>query len=402
MSSSTSSSDQHAPGASRRDGEAPPADGILTPRRFLSLAALGFAASFGLVWLWVLTMPMAFLDPEYPSWRAKQDLLAACDLGEILVLGDSRAAVGLMPATWPVRATNLAVGGGEAIEALAALTRALRCPTPPKQVILSLDATHVTHPDLFWERTVRFGFLDGAEIATLRRVSHALGDLSVYEIRHNDGLPSWLRDRMYRAHFPSLHFASLVKGGVFLRWSGNAAALRAGLAARGQYFFGTAPGSDIVAAEGNMRAFHPLPVLDWYFLRLLDQLAARGIPVVFLSMPMNEATAHAVDPEVRAGFRAWLAGYEARYPGFRVVGEVMPHWPNAFFGDGFSHLNPAGAALFNSGLGPCLEASAVSDVCVHRLQAAPPNTQNEAQYGWFNDTAPDASARVDPSSKRGS
>ena len=151
-----------------------------------------------------------------------------------------------------------------------------------------------------------------------------------------------------------------------------------------------------------MRAFHPLPVLERYFSDLLDQLAARGIPVTFLSMPMNEATAHAVDPEVRAGFRAWLAGYEARYPGFRVVGEVMPHWPNAFFGDGFSHLNPAGAALFNSGLGPCLEASAVSDACVHRLQAAPPNRGDTSRREGFTRTEPDAPDNARPDVKRGS
>jgi hypothetical protein len=57
-------------------------------------------------------MPLAFLDPEYPSWRAKQIMLADCDLGEIMILGDSRAASGMMPARWPVPATNLAVGAG--------------------------------------------------------------------------------------------------------------------------------------------------------------------------------------------------------------------------------------------------------------------------------------------------
>ena len=343
----------------------------MTPRRFLAMAAVSFAAVFGCVWLWVLIMPMAFLDPEYPSWRAKQTLLAACDLGEVLVLGDSRAAVGLMPAAWSVRGVNLAVGGGEPIEALAALTRALRCPNPPKRVILSFDATHFTHPDLFWERTVRFGFLNAAEIATLRRVSHTLGDLSVYEIRHTDDLPSLLRDWMHTASFPSLHFASLVKGGGFLRWSGNEAALAATLAARGQYFFGTASGSGAAAAESHMRGFQPLPVLDWYFLRVLDRLAARGIPAVFLSMPVNEATAGVTDPAVKAGFQAWLAGYEARYSGFRVAGDVMPVWPNALFGDGFSHLNPEGASRFNAALAPCMAEAVVTDACARRAQAAP-------------------------------
>jgi hypothetical protein len=374
----------------------------LSPKAFLAFVGASTAVVFGLVWLWVLTMPLAFLDPEYPSWRAKQMLLAECDLGNILILGDSRAATGMMPARWQVRATNVAVGGGEPIEALAALTRALRCPSDPGLVILSLDAVHFTQPDLFWERTVRFGFVDGDEIATLRDVSHRLDDVSVYEVRHNDGLPSWLRDAMYRVRFPSLYFSSLMKGGFVLRWPRNVINLDASLASRGQYFFGTASGSDTVAAEGRLREFRPLPVLEWYFNRILEQLDARGIQAVFIAVPMNDTTANAVVPGVPEAFRAWLAGYEACYPRFRVIGEVMPHWPDRFFGDGFAHLNRDGAARFSAGLGHCLDDPRLSAACIQRLQAAPPNTQNEAQYGWFNATAPDASTNVLPSSKRGS
>jgi hypothetical protein len=372
----------------------------MSPGGFLAMTGTSAVVLFGLVWLWVVTMPLAFLDPEYPSWRAKQMLLANCDLGDILILGDSRAASGMMPARWPVLATNLAVGGGEPIEALAALDRAIRCPAPPRRIILSLDAVHFTQTDLFWERTARFGFVDSREIATLRDVSHKLGDLSIYELRHTDGSPSWLRDAMYQIRFPSLYFSSLMKGGWFLRWPRNEANLAANLASRGHYFFGTASGSSTIAAEGHMREFRPLPVLEWYFNRILEQLEARHIPAVFIAVPMNESTARQVPPEVAVAFRAWLAGYEARYPGFRVAGDVMPHWPDANFGDGFAHLNPEGAQHFSVGLGRCLEEKALTASCIQRLQAAPPNTQNDAQYGWFNDTAPDASTNVRPSSKR--
>src|ERR1051326_7785912 len=210
----------------------------VTPARFVVLAGAAAAIVVGAVWVWILAVPMAFLDPEYPAWPAKQNLLADCELGDLIVLGDSRAAAGMMPVHWPVRAANLAVGGGEPIEALAALTRALRCPFPPKQAILSFDAVHFTE-DLFWERTALFGFLDGGEIATLRDVSRTLGDLSIYEQRHTDGLPSWLRDAMVAARFPSLYFSSLMKGGLALRWPRNRATLDRVTAARGQYFFGT-------------------------------------------------------------------------------------------------------------------------------------------------------------------
>ena len=62
-------------------------------------------------------MPLAYLDPEYPSWLAKRQMLGQCDLGDVLVVGDSRAAVNIVPALLDVKTTNLAVGGGQAIEA---------------------------------------------------------------------------------------------------------------------------------------------------------------------------------------------------------------------------------------------------------------------------------------------
>jgi hypothetical protein len=349
------------------------------PKRFLAGFGGGAAIMIGLVWLWVLTMRLAFLDPEYPAWYAKQILLANCNLGDTLILGDSRAAAAIIPARWRISATNLAVGGGEPIEALAALTRAMRCPRPPKRVILSLDAVHFTEPDLFWERTVRFGFVDADEIASLRDISRATGDMSIYEQRNTIGLPFWLRDEMYRVRFPSLYFSSLLRGGLLLRWPRNRAILKASLASRGQYYFGIAPGSDKIAPDGHLLKFRPLPVLQWYFNHLLEQTEARGVPVLFIAVPMHDDTERQVAPNVRIAFRTWLAGFEKRYPGFRVVGDVMPHWPDVFFGDGFSHLNPKGAIRFSTGLERCLEPPELLVVCVQQLQSARSTTHKEAR-----------------------
>jgi len=63
---------------------------------------------------------------------------------------------------------------------------------------------------------------------------------------------------------------------------------------------------------------------------------------------MNDATWKALRPGVRAGFIAYLDHYRAKYRNFHVVGDPFPHWPNRMFGDEFSHLNPAGAALFSA------------------------------------------------------
>ena len=357
--------------------------------RYLPTLALSAILSFALIWAWILAMPMAFMDPEYPSWRAKEVLLDRCDLGEAIILGDSRAAADILPERMPFLMTNLAVGGGEAIEAFAALTRALECPSPPRMVIISIDPGHFVRPDLFWERSVRYGFLSNADINALRDASRQTGDQSIYEARHAEGLPTRLRDFLYRVHFPPLYFASLAHGMGFLRWFPNNRTFQATLMARGHYYFGTEAGSSGVALDGHLAHFTPRPILDFYFDKLVRELDRRGIDTRFIAMAVNQATWNQVRPDVLDKFAAYLAGYERRYAHFRVASELMPSWPDRYFGDMFSHLNPEGAERFSAAL-------------AQRLQDAPPRTQNEAQKGWLRDTGPDASAKVVPISKRGS
>ena len=357
--------------------------------RYFRLLLLSATVSFALIWVWVAAMPMAFMDPEYPSWRAKQIMLDRCDLGEAIILGDSRAAADILPARLPFRAANLAVGGGEAIEALAALTKALDCPLPPGLAIISLDPGHFTRPDLFWDRSVRYGFMAAADIALLREATSQTGDPSVYQAHHAGGLPNRVRDWLYRMRFPPLYFSNLVHGGLVFRWAGNQRILDATLAARGHYYFGTEPGSDSVAVDGHMDQFRPSPILDHYFDQLLAMLDRRGVKALFVAMPVNEATWAQVNPAVREQFAAYLSGYQRRYKNFRVATDIMPHWPNRYFGDRFCHLNPEGAERFSAAF-------------AHLLQDAPPSTQNEAQNGWLSDTGVDASANVAPISKRGS
>jgi hypothetical protein len=306
---------------------------------YFTILSVSAAALFAALWLWIAFAPLAFLDPEFPDWLAKQQMLQRCDLGDLLIVGDSRAAVDVIPALLPVQTTNLAVGGGSPIEAYVAVKRALACTTPPRLVIVSLSANHFVEPDLFWERTVRFGFLGPSDIAELT----SSGDGGYAPLRGNQLWRAWL----YALRFPPLYFDSLIRSGGFLRWWHNAATLHAALAARGQYFFGTDTGSNIVAAEGHLRDFAPLPLLDHCFDRMLSLLEQRGVAVAFVAMPMNQATWQATSPTVRDGFAAYLHSEAARHANFHVVSEPMPHWPDRWFGDGFAHLNPDGARRFS-------------------------------------------------------
>jgi hypothetical protein len=200
---------------------------------------------------------------------------------------------------------------------------------------------------------MRFGLLDGGELDELRARSVTLNDLSVYEERHTDGTPSWLRDRLHLWRFPLYRFASLVKGGFVFRWGASQDRLSQTIATRGQYAFGTATGSDAVAAEGSLRQFVPLPILDSYLRSLLSEAREHGIAVYFLAMPVNEPTAKATAAEVTRDFAAYWSGLAERFDNLRVVSAIAPAWPNHLFGDGFSHLNAEGALIWSERLSAC-------------------------------------------------
>ncbi len=329
----------------------------MTARNYLLGVLLVFCIGFGAVWWYVVRFPMAFLDVEYARWDAKQDMLDACDLGDVLVVGDSRAAVDIAPARLGVKATNLALAGSSPIEMLVTLQRAMRCAHRPLLVIISFSPAHFVAPDTFWSKSARYRFLTYRDLLDLYRNSAAAGDWSIYHDATPEGLPPLASTWLYATDFPSLYFSSLVEADVFLRYSKNVMAWREVLHSRGQYFFyENEAGTDALAPEAFQPAFVALPILDRYFDLSLALLAKNGIASVFLGMPINASTASVLPVAYEQAFGAYLRGYAAKYAGFSVAEVPLPHWPDRFIGDRLSHFNASGLERYDPALAECLPA----------------------------------------------
>ena len=128
----------------------------LSAQEYAMASAAAMAAGLAFSGPGLALAPLAFLDQEYPSFLAKRIMLETCDLGSVLVIGDSRAAADIVASRLPTPTANLAVGGGGPVEGYFLLRRAMQCPRPPTRVILSFNAQHLSHVDTFWERSVRF------------------------------------------------------------------------------------------------------------------------------------------------------------------------------------------------------------------------------------------------------
>ncbi len=316
--------------------------------------------ALAVVWAYVALVPMAFLDDEYARWTAKIQLLDRCDLGDVVVLGDSRAAVGIAPRQIDTPMTNLAFAGSTSIEALHVAGRLLQCPKRPRQVILSLSPYQLGAPGTFWDKSVRYRLLGLWDLWPLLTLSRQANDYSLYTTGDRDGLPPVLKTLLHASLFPSLYFNSLVQNGVALHWGRNQAILTDVLAARGQYYFlgGTGQGSSGLVAEALIPTFIVPPILDAALNQLLTRLNEQGIPVDAVMMPVNDSSGRAMAPAYRAGLQAYLSGLAQRHPGFHVVGEALPAWPDALFNDRLAHFNIAGTARFSQRLSACLKDGA--------------------------------------------
>ena len=324
-----------------------------TAGRFMAWFCVAFATSFALAWLYVATMPMAFLSRDYPLWIAKRTMLDECRLGSVAVFGDSRTLAATVPGVMPVAVSNFAMSGTSPIETYFSVQRALRCSTPPKLVVIAHGALKFTSDSDYWVFSARTGFLDYSQMRAVDADAARLHDSELQDLRKGDQLRPALRDFLFAARFPGFYFDSLVNGFVAARLHHNREALRDSLLSYGHALFGTAPGSSGIAAEAHGGSYAASPLVDLYFSRTLALLAKHGVPVILLSIPINHATYAQTSPRLGEQFSAYLQAKAKQYPGLHVVGPAIPCWPDEFFGDAW-HFNARGADAYSRELGPWL------------------------------------------------
>jgi hypothetical protein len=320
---------------------------------FLTWFGLAFAVTCGLVWAYVAIMPMAFLGRDYPLWIAKRTLIDECRLGSVLVFGDSRAMAATVPSVMPVPVTNLAQSGTSPIETYFAVRRALRCQTLPRLVVISHSAPKFGGDSDYWVSFARNGFLNFHDMHEVDRDAARLHDREIVDLLPPDQRQLTLREFLFSIHFPPFYFSSLVTGFVAARWQHNRDVLRDSLSSSGHALFGNQAGSSDLAGEGRAPVFSTSPLADLYFSRTLALLAARDVPVVFLSMPINHASYVRMPPEFSDQFGAYLRTKVKQFPNLRVVGPTIPCWPDKFFGDAW-HFNAQGATDYSRILGAWL------------------------------------------------
>jgi hypothetical protein len=316
-------------------------------RRYVGWFAGSVLVSFVLAWVYVVAAPSAFMNDTYLFSRVQKERIAACDMPDIAVFGDSRAVVAFVPSLITVAPTaNFAVAGTTPIETYFAVEQAMQCPKLPRWVVIAHGARVFSNPSGFWTQDSLRGFLTTDQRQEVQREAARLNDFVSIGPLPDDGFPPFARDWLYSIHFPSLFFAHLLNAGIVLRWPHNHEAMTEIRRSRGQTYFGGANGTNRTSPEIDMTHFTAKALPRFYFVKTLALLESHGIETIFVGTPLNQATFDHVGPDVGPEFLSYLQTVTAAFPHVQVSPDVLPCWPNTYFGDP-AHFNRSGAEAYS-------------------------------------------------------
>jgi hypothetical protein len=319
----------------------------ISTKQYAVCAFSVFIAGFALLWVWTIFGRMWFLDPLYPMWTYKVQMMRdRCYPEDTVIIGDSRAMVGLLPDAFGPDIHNLALGGGSPVEIYYGIKKMEHCATLPRHMFLSIAPFHLVHNDMYWN-VASWGFLSLTEMEEVRRNAENLADESVYHpIPVVGGLANQAANWLHALSFPYYYLPSLQMAGFVGRHGKNLTVYHTIRDQNGQYFFGDKDGSDVPGPEATSGPFRPSPLLDHYYNLTLDQLRDHGVRIDYVAMPISDLTAMNLPAGYREAYEAYMTNLLARYPNVRIIGDLLPVLPADYFGDN-GHLNSRGATMWS-------------------------------------------------------
>ena len=327
---------------------------------YLATLLLCVTVVMGVSWIYTATQRERFLESGYSVWNAKRSLVSHCDLGQVVVFGDSRADSALVPARLKKVATNLAVAGGTPIESYFFVKSMLECESKPTVLMLSFNpgAFEIIQPWL-WDNSARYGALGWRELSEVRREAARLNDKSYLAVTPKLGLDGIVRDIAYGYGFPAIYFDSLLDGRLIARTDMNRQRFNEVVLARGYPSYGHAAQQAGARNDGEQKSipFAPLPIQQSYFEATLAMLERAGIKTYFLITPYNTRAGKTHDQRYNAAYLAYLHRIDVQYSGFQLLQHQQPVWAETMFVDG-AHLSQEGAQIFSRLLNRCIEDAA--------------------------------------------
>lgn len=285
--------------------------------------------------IFMLFGKMVYMNVEYPTYKDVQLKTTQIHNTEILILGDSRAKAGFI--LQHNSHLNLAIGGTTPLSGYYTLKRYLAHNAPPKILILSYMSLHYMQEDTFWERAIKFDYLDFGEFVEIMENARSLGQ---YKIFGNDSKQcKWHYFFTYKINprnFLAEIYNTLQEWTLYYsRYKNNKHIMDSLAQNGGHFFYGRAKESKELNEEAKLKGFTLNPLYDLYLRKIMDLAKAHNIIVFHYQMPFNQSSFEALDLGFVREYNAFLDSMQDKY-GIISLNHIWA-LPNSDFGDS-SHL----------------------------------------------------------------
>ncbi len=278
----------------------------------------------------VLRYKILYMNTEYPIWldvKIKSTSDTQKDYNFIL-LGDSRAKAGFIPKVFDsetMNSVNLSISGSTPIEGYYILKKYLKYNIAPKHLLLSYSPAYLSGHGTYWQRTVKFNFLDYQDY---REISSQMKTLNDEKVLGNDNYLKYL-------FFTGKYLTEFKNGILGKRWESNQETLNYLSQSKGHFYFGTASYAPGLNDETHMSHFLPSPLINYYLEELLKLAAHKNIKIYWFTMPFNETSYVALKKGFKENYDDYIHKLSTKY-NIKVLNELY-YLEDSNFGDP-SHL----------------------------------------------------------------
>ena len=281
-------------------------------------------------------------------WISKMEITNSEHLYKNIIIGDSRAIAAFKPEILGNTYYNLALGGGSPIEGYYILKKVLKQQNKIDTLIVSFAPFHLEKADSFWERSLKFGFLNFKEID---EIFYEFNDSNEVFWEFNDSTyyPNDIYSYLFHAYLNRIKFPTKVRPelakSLFLRGAINEKVYEEIKVNRGYYNFGREEKSSQLNSEAKRNKFRSKSIMIESLEKLFTLAKENDIAVVFQATPMNKASYDALNPDYVKDYNILMADLSFKHDEVDFYGAVF-FYEDIFFGDP-SHLNIRGTNKFS-------------------------------------------------------
>ncbi|MCX6181069.1 MAG: hypothetical protein NT150_03970 [Bacteroidetes bacterium] len=298
---------------------------------------------------------------EYIIWQVKKNKMDASSEKKMnVILGDSRALMGINPMGISNSYYNLALGGGTFLEGYYSLKRTLK-KNKIDTVILCYGIYHYESDHFFMQSTVSFNFIESSELNEVINLERKLNASVESKVSGKAGYMRSIERFLSYQHFSFTYQSTFIDN--LLNNSLPPSKLKIGEQLSKKKGFYLCENNELVikkAHEFYEEHFVFNPVLEAY-LDSLNQLITKNNITCYLLVPPTSRLTYGKDESIYfTEFRNALTNVQKKYKSFHVV-QSLPVYENEMFGDD-SHLNEKGSKYYTSEVKKILLPSAGQNI----------------------------------------